>query len=872
VTLSRVKATGRGRLSARLVIEGLEYEFVSAKRMERTTSDGRVRVESLDLSDMTIGASVDMMRATVKGAGMTVRLLDLDRLAGKRHGRVTRALWRSETLVGFLGANAAYTATTITLRDTTAFPASGVVHIGTEAILYDSIVGNVLTDCTRGHWQSIAQSHYVADGEGLADARVTDQPVGIEGRRVYLYLYGDGDDPQGDGTMRWRGVCATDVRWSGGKCEIEVDSIARMLDQPLGGDLSAPVGARGIHYTSASPWQMSIMNMDTEETIWPTLIGFYETQEEFCAAATTAIAAEITATSFTIGDGEIAVTPETGGYRVTYRTDSVTAQPIFATIFSEIDYLRGHDIELASTRVGWDARGGAAPIAYGDRAWSPAVSSTESYGVSAGVPRGTLGRRLGWRMRESDEPGADADFYRLYLGGLVTPTEDDALLVGEGDDVYPARIHIVDAATRSVVVVDGIPEAFIRIGPDTRITLGRHLASGNFLDVVTTLSTDAPQLANAGAMPLIVGSDFSWNTDVDDQVDASTLGNGRGFYLFEGGTTMSELLAPEMMTCGIFPRISTNGRFQFLRIVPPLTTDRATWTIDDTAAAAQEIERSPRGVASQLSYFFGYDPRADEWDERTITFRDVQTTSANRSAITIEIKQRSTDTGRWRGSETGISGVDRDAVARLACQSLGLFGMPTAVVTVQVDARYMDACCGDSVSLSSSMLPDIEDGCSAIVDRTGIVVAHTLEVATGRVTLGILMHTQPFVGYVPEFLLAPSPLDNGGDEWDVTVILSPYTTATDVADWLTAGDLVRVSRADDSTQDIDGTVVSIVDADTVRVQFVSTWTPGTDEWNLRPTLSPNYTQADSLARYCFIADSARRLEYSDGETNPQVLA
>ena len=50
-------------------IEGLEYEFVSAKRMERTTADGRVRVAGLDLSDMTIGASVDMMRATVKGAG-----------------------------------------------------------------------------------------------------------------------------------------------------------------------------------------------------------------------------------------------------------------------------------------------------------------------------------------------------------------------------------------------------------------------------------------------------------------------------------------------------------------------------------------------------------------------------------------------------------------------------------------------------------------------------------------------------------------------------------------------------------------------------------------------------------------------------------
>jgi hypothetical protein len=158
-----------------------------------------------------------------------------------------------------------------------------------------------------------------------------------------------------------------------------------------------------------------------------------------------------------------------------------------------------------------------------------------------------------------------------------------------------------------------------------------------------------------------------------------------------------------------------------------------------------------------------------------------------------------------------------------------------------------------------------------MVDRVGLIVATSLEVATGRVSLGILLHTQRFTGYAPGFPV-DSQIDNGGDEWDVTVLLTDYTDAATLGTWLTVGDKVRVTRPDSAASAVDGDVVSLVDADTVRIQFSGTWTPGTDDWILIPTLSANHAEADPLARFCYIAATDYTIECSDGDVDAQVLA
>ena len=878
MSLTRIRTTGKGRLSARLVIEGLEYEFVSAKRMERTTSDSRIRVAGLDLADMVIGASADLMRAQIAGTGFTAKLLDLDRVVGKRHGRVTRAFFRSPTVRCFLAANVTVAATSITLRDAQQLPSSGVVHIGTEAIRFTSRTSTVLTVTGgRGAWGSTAQGHYTADGEGLSDALVTDQPLAIEGRRAFLYLYGDGDDPQGDGTLRWRGICASDARWSRGHIEIAIDPLTRLLSQPLGGDLATPMRIRGIHYTSASPWSALIAQFSgTSELVGFAIVdGFFETQAEFITAANAKIVTAISDAGITIGDGAIYLVETTYGYDLIYRTDSTSPLPIFVTIQSQIDARPGFEPMAPEASFGWQIFAGDTvdpPVPYGDRSWTPTASRVYSLAMVADLPRATLGLRRAWNRIGAESLGLESDYFRIYLGGLTFPTANDAISFGESETPSIARVYSVNTTTRSAVITDGIPGEFVVLGPDSEVVLARNLASGNVLDVLAQLVTDSPLLANTGAMPLVVAGDFVWENEIDDHVAASRLANHRGFYLFEGGVTLAEVIEAELLAVGCYLSIDTSGAMEVLRIRPPLATDAESATITATAGYDQTIERSPHGVLAQLVYRVGYDPLEDEWDERTLTFRDVQSVSPTRSPITLEVAQRSTDTGSYIGSGLGLGSVDRSDVARLAMQYLGLFGMPTAVVTVPVDARYMDVRIGDSVSLTSPILPDIEDGVSEISDRSGLVVASTLEVATGRVMLGILMHTQRFAGYSPGLPVA-SQVDNGGNEWDVTITLSPYTDLASIASWLAASDLVRVSRAADDTADVTGTVVSIVSATVVRVQFDAVWTPGAFDWGLRSRLSTAHASTASLARFAFVGNSTRRVAWASSVfADAQVFA
>lgn len=872
MSLTRIAATGRGRLSARLVIEGLPVVFVSAGRMQRTDVQDRVYVKGLVLDGMKIGASADLMMAELRGESLKVNIRDMDRIAGKRHGRVTRALWRSPTARAFLSGNITDTSTgPMTVSDTSAFPSTGVIHVGTECIYYHGKTATTFTNLTRGWHQTIAQAHFVADGEGLADALVTDQPVAIEGRRAYLYLYGEGDDPQGDGTLRWKGVCASDVSWSDGVCSIQIDPITRLLDQPIGGDLTGTIGIRGIHYTSASPLGMTISDVSTGAQADLRLVGFYETQRAFCDALTTAMAACLTEAGITLGTGStLEARPDIGGWRIDYATPATGAIPLSILVRTDLDEVLTRDARGREAAIGWT--GGSQLYVPMGTSWTPDASRMYRLAFAAPVPRATLGHRLAWNSGGVgfESPTPTASYYRVYLSGLVTPSADDVISLS-AEDTRPTRVASVSSATRSIYVApEGIPSASVALDATTTITLGRSLAVGDLTDLVIQLSLDSPDLANTGAMPLVTAADVVYTDDFSDAIATQPLASGRGFFVFDGESTLSDIIKPELMVLGAYQRITLDGSVEWARIQAPLVTDAATWTIDDSAGAAVSIEKAPHGVLGQVLYRMGYDPSTGEWDDRTVTFRDVQSTSATRTPITLEIAQRSTSSSTYRPGLDWDS-LRRDDIARVAMGAFGLFGVPTATVVFNLDARYMDARIGDAVSVSSSALPDLSDGVSVIADRPGMVVAHSLDLSTGAVQLGVLMHTQRFAGYAPAFAVSGAPTNVSGNIWDITVTLTDYTDSTTVDDWLAAGDLVRVSEFVGPTH-VTGTVTSIQSATVVRVTFGATWTVGADEWFLRAQVASAHAEADTLAGFMYIADSGARLTHSDGDVDAKVFS
>lgn len=93
--------------------------------------------------------------------------------------------------------------TSIPVADTSAFPSSGTIYIGTEAIGYASKTATSFDDCTRGKWSPLgchpsgaggirfANHHTVANDANLAQKRpaVTEQPRVWLGKRVSVYLH-----------------------------------------------------------------------------------------------------------------------------------------------------------------------------------------------------------------------------------------------------------------------------------------------------------------------------------------------------------------------------------------------------------------------------------------------------------------------------------------------------------------------------------------------------------------------------------------------------------------------------------------------------------------------------------------------------------
>ena len=155
MTLDRLKASGRGRLHIRIVIEGLSVEVVTDRAMQQTLADGRVRCVGLDPKGIELGARADLRAARIEAQGFELKVNDVSaRVPGSRHGTITRELWQRPSASTFLSAPAGPTDTTLTVYDTSTFAASGVVHVGTEAISYTGKTSTTLTGCTRAAWDT----------------------------------------------------------------------------------------------------------------------------------------------------------------------------------------------------------------------------------------------------------------------------------------------------------------------------------------------------------------------------------------------------------------------------------------------------------------------------------------------------------------------------------------------------------------------------------------------------------------------------------------------------------------------------------------------------------------------------------------------
>lgn len=886
----------------RLVIEGLGIEAVTDPAMERLSPDlSRRRVVGLLRDGLSIDEQCDIANAMVEASGMTVSIVD-------RQEDSVWTLWLAgqPTARTYLTADATDTTTSLTVASNTNISTNDVLHIGTEALLVAGTSGSTTVDVTGGRawWDTIAQYHYTDDGADLSLPVVTvTRPITLEGRRAYLYRYADGDSLQGSGTLIWRGTVSTDARLEDDGCTwtLTIDPITTLLKQPISGDTDAPVTLRGAYYPKETVARWNIHEMtsyelvDTDRRGEFSVVGHFETQEDWCAAIqlvlrTTMLAATADNTlvdisayestgagfglvrrafnsnSYTDTDG-VFVLPTTGGWQLTWTTDATNPAHLVLGAAAENALIDGGlpgGVLGAILEPDYDALAGLAPSAN-------TLLSTST--LRGGMPRALWGTN--WRGEPADP---DLSVWDLFVSTATTAMTSIDIAWADGGDPSDFTGGVTANATRGSLRFqpDGADTGvrYSYPGRDVEIRPRRNIASGTLADFRDGLVALAPQLANAGGCPFVTTSDLaSWTTVVDEAA------GGRPFtsrnYQTAGEIDLEELIAHDCRLLNVFPALDSDGKITLRHLRLPTGTSAGDFEIGEAETLVSDQpptwERNAiYGSINQVKIKTFYSVTEEEHTGTTYVVRDVTAQSVRKAPRELEIapvsSERVRDPRVW----------DYDLAVGVARRVLGLFGRPYSIVRVQVPHTLLTtALCGTVAVFTSDRVPDPLDGTRGVTRKGGLVIGRSWDLSTETGTLTLMVADTPIAGYAPSAFVSSSALVSG-DTYDLTVTFtepgSGESTAPSgavLSDFYSVGDQLYLVIWDATTQSAQSCVVdAVTDAgSTLRVTFGAAPTlTGT-----RYLMFANYsdgTLTDSQKRFAFFADAAAELDDGLGGFDP----
>lgn len=834
MTWPTVLATGSGALEFRLQIEGYQREWVTAVSMAGNTSDtpARIRCDGLQREGIILNESANLKEAKLRLGTMTLQIADID-------GAAALEFSRKPTKVTWLRTTISASATNVPVASTDGWTTSDQLNIGTETMDITALVDADDFTATRAIWSTIAQKHWAEDGERLRAPMVTNFPQCMEGRRCRIYAYAAGDDMTGGGTPIWIGVVATEPVLTGGTTwEISIDPLTRLLQADVGEDLEQPATPRGIYYPFNAALLVSIgqaagaSGVPTNWTDPIHITGFYATQEAFCAALTTKLAAAATAAGMT---GTFAAVPtEDGGWQFTYTTPAAT--PLYAQFdFSSV--VDGPGGGFLNTYPTGDAAARVGTVVAETTYYTP---PSRSY-----VPRGAWGNVTGVVVAGD---AAAAPRYRVYLGGTITIDGDMTAAQVRWPDGTEAT-HVLDAAgyddiERYVEVLrpgfGAAPLGATFMWPGLpRFKFGRRYGADidgvDFADFLTSVCTDAPNYANIGAVPFITFSDF--DDGVSLAITAAVVAEaaaGRAFlthrrYFAFGAMSLEDWIAEDCKLYGIFPCLNSSGRLTFRRLKQPVPTEIGAAEIagDETLmdGGFPGWEPNAVGMTNTVIIRTGYDPVEDKHTGDEYKVRDVPGFGINRAARVTEIAPMSAAVM----DETTLT---IDQIYSVASPILSVFGAPYWTITVEVPLLLFGVLLGDVVTIVSPHLPDPETGTRGWTEpKATMVVGRHWDMGTGRGTLRLLGHAQNLTGYAPNMRVTGDVINDPGTNLDHTLTVSgsdvlgnanAYIPAgSDATNWFAIGDKIRLVEWDATVPDTGKGTVTAVTATTVRVTLNS---------------------------------------------------
>lgn len=871
MTLAHIFATGSGEMAARIVIEGLPIELVSHPDMERIVPlDGRERVYCFDLNEigLVIDESVNIPEAILEAPGTSIKLFETE------DERLAQAFWWEPDQEWFVAQNVEVADSTIQLLSADGIEVGKPVYLGTETMIVTAINGNQIS-VARGAYQSIRQKHW--SGAEFGYRKLTNRPVRVRGRRVYLYLYGDTDSLQANGTQVWIGHVSSEPVCddSGTSWRIQLTSIAERLKGKLGGDLSEPVEPRGIYYPGTAPLCVSIVEDDRPPDTPLRLVGFFESQDEFLAALNAAMAADpwISSRDHTF---RAVATPD-GGWTVSITVEAPVMHNIYIGAVSTIDPPM------------WGVIRPAGPVAH-----------TDMQEIGGGIPPSVeVGQVLLANRNLSEIPAAN------IRGHYGWPEYDPPWFTGASDwaGTRPERIYARLTADTTAVEIEwpnghtqsyrvyaiNEPEGWFEImygatvggdppekgiayweGALPRIRPMRSLGEGTIADLRNGLVIEGPEYCNRAGMPFLAPLDLaSWQAVVAEAARGRQWLLQRSYSLAQE-IELEDLLSHEMRLYGLFPIINADGAIGVQSLQQVIYGGDAV-ELDEEIVGDIGWSTVHRGnqTVNTVVLRTGYDPREDEWTGRKITVQNMDSYALDHEERPLEIEPRST-------AKDGDDTIGYEDASEVIKRVTDVFGFPHAFVTVNVPWTHFNVRLGDAVSFSADHLPDYRTGKRPTTKVRGIVVARRWELGSDHGTLQLLIHGLIVGGYSPtaKVVSVSGGADGPTATWTFTVDPNEYAPANATAtSFFREGDAIRILQYDTESPVVRQATVTDVDeaADTITAEMpadalldaampVFQWELVYDTW-------PNCTDEQRM-RFAYIADEGATLD----SENPRLYA
>lgn len=866
--------TGSGELAYRLVIERWPESWVTHQSMENAAATPK-RYMGLSVRGAKVKHVSNPLTMESEVSSLTCRISDI-------LGRATASFGQRPTLKTWMTSDMTTAAATLQVRASLAaigWPTSGTVWIDSEAINYTGLATspNRFTGCTRAQLSSQLQKHYVATGGYTRYPEVNNRPPTMAGCRAWLYRYEQNDDPQGNGTIYWRGIISKDPVYDGATWTLAIEPLTTLLDRSINGDIANSIQPRGIYYPSNPYFSIYLTSDAIGGSLRINLSGFWENNQAFCASINAAIAASSFDTvnrcrMTAVADGDASwhlemlanfgcANVQVAGISRLARDAENPIEPVFNT----------WPIDDADDPFALPIEGGYVNgLTY---FWLPRSGTQPGAG---GVPRGIFGydyRRL---------PGGYDGTYpntRIYMGGGFDLTGLTSAMIEwkdigsfSGLESYHGITNI-DSTSRYIDFTRGIDpgSALDAMYPFTpaylpEIRFGRDFGTlssegGNLGDFLKAIIDTVPDGLNVGAVPPLRSDDFEATLPSVFPAIADRVVNSR-IYTTYGASDLMDVIKPECLLAGYGLGLTATGQIRFYLVQPPNAGSIVTGTLTTNgyviSSPTGDVSWQPmgRGTANQVTLLRGYRSMDDDYAERPVTVRDVAAFGLSPRPLTIKIEPKSFITGLETYGE----------VVEVARRQFALFAYPYAHVVVPTDIRFSARAHGDVVFITSTRIPDVTTGTLGVSNQPMLVTGIEKSPYDPQVKLHGITIADTLAGYVPEFQIL-SETNISGNTWDLTL----DTGALTASDYFAANYGVRVWEFDGVGTPVSGGVISVTGS-VVRVTFggsAASITSGT--WVLGW-----YSASDGIDPaqefHAYLADSTGSINTGSGTIQAKVFS